>query len=138
MKLRHVVAIGAGLFGLLTTAGAGAAVRPQVIRFTAIEVSNHQTKTGIVFHDRDYIGSKQIGTDTGTCTFVSKNIAHCKVVFVRTSGTIFLSLNFTSTATAGHGVVTGGTGAYFGNRGTFTFRQLNKAGTRTRIVLSLK
>lgn len=137
MKLKYHVAVVAALFGLLGAAGPGAAVTPQVIRLTSVKVSQHQTKTVSVDRDNDYIGSKKIGHDTVTCSAVSKNSARCKVAFVRARGTIFLSFRTTFTALSGSGIVTGGSGAYDGVRGTFSYRALNKRNTRTAVVLRL-
>ena len=116
-----------------------ALAKPRVIRLTSVKVNTSNTKTGSIDHDSDRIGSRVIGHDTVTCTATGKNSARCKVTFVRPSfGNLYLSFRTTFTASSGHGIVTGGTRAYAGATGTFSYKSLNKSGSRTAVVVMLK
>ena len=138
MKLRYVLIV-AGLAALSGFAAGPAVAKAQVIRLTSVTLSSHNTKTGSVEHDSDVIAGRVVGHDTVTCTGVSKNTARCRVTFVRPSlGTLYLRFTAHFNASNGRGVVTGGTRAYAGARGTFTYRFLNKAGTRAAVVLHLR
>ena len=137
MKVRFVLFVAAFL-GYFAAAGPAMA-KPQVIRLTSVTVNSHNTQTGFVEHHSDDMGSRVIGHDTLTCTVTGKNSLRCRVTVVRPSfGTLFLGFRTTFTASSGHGVVTGGTLAYAGATGTFTYRNLNKSGSRTAVVLSLR
>ena len=136
---RFRVPIAAALLGILAATAPAAMAKPRVIRLTSVLVSHHQSKTGSTDFDSDLIGSRVIGHDTVRCTGTSQATARCKVTFVRPSfGDLYLSFRPIFTSSSGHGIVTGGTRAYAGATGTFTYRNLNKSGSRSAVVVRLK
>ena len=133
---RRGIQTAAVFIGMMSLASPATA-KPQTIKLISAEVNHHDTKTTSVAHDSDSIGPRVIGHDTVTCTFTGKNSARCRVIFVRPSfGTLYLSFK-TSGNGSGHGTITGGTRAYSGAHGTFTYRSLNKAGSRNAVTLNL-
>src|SRR4051812_5374562 len=101
--MKRWVSMAAVLVGLVSAAGPAGA-KAQTIRLTSVAVSHHDTKTGSVDYDSDYIGSRVIGHDTVTCTATGKSTARCRVTFVRPSfGTLHLSFRTSFTASSGHG-----------------------------------
>ena len=61
-----------------STASANRTVK--VIRLTAVQQSQTQSKTGFVIRDNDFSGKKRVGHDTLTCTVISKLKANCKLL----------------------------------------------------------
>ena len=134
VSLSSALVVGAFLVG----AAAQAAVSSQVITFTAVQVSEkHPSDTSFIIKDNDLVNGKKVGTDTLSCSIVSQTKANCKIVIARKDGTIKASFVLPFTASKGAGTITGGTGAYAGAKGTFSYKNLNDEGTRTSVVLKL-
>src|SRR4051794_5105178 len=132
-------AFAAAVAGLLIgTAGASAASTAEAISFTSVAVKQKQGKATFIQTDKDYVGSQQIGHDTLNCVVISKTGLGCNVEFVQAKGTLYLGFTQKFDAPSGHGEVLWGTGAYKNAAGTFTYKNLNKAGTRTQVAISLK
>jgi len=118
-----------------STASAGRTVK--VIRLTAVQQSQTQSKTGFVVRDNDFSGTKRVGHDTLTCTVISKLKANCKLLITLAGGTLKGTVPILFSKTQGAGVITSGTGSYAGARGALVYRNLNKQGTRTSLVVTL-
>jgi hypothetical protein len=117
------------------SASAGTTVK--VIRLTAVQQSQKESKTGFVIRDNDFSGGKRVGHDTLTCTVVSKVKANCKLLIVLAGGTLKGTVPILFSKTQGAGVITSGTGSYAGAKGALVYRNLNKQGTRTSLVVTL-
>ena len=57
---------------LVAALAASAGTTLKVIRLTAVQQSQTQSKTGFVVRDNDFSGTKRVGHDTLTCTVISK------------------------------------------------------------------
>jgi hypothetical protein len=125
------------LFALVAALGATAGSSVKVIRLVAVQQSQKDTKTGFVIRDNDFSGAKRVGHDTVTCAVVSKVKANCKLVLVLAGGTLKGNIPILFSKTQGAGVITGGTGSYSGAKGAVVYRNLNKQGTRTSILVTL-
>ena len=125
------------LCALATALSAGASRSVKVIRLVAVQQSQKETKTGFVIRDNDFSGAKRVGHDTLTCAVISKLKANCKLVLVLSGGTLKGTVPILFSKTQGAGVITSGTGSYAGAKGARVYRNLNKQGTRTALVLTL-
>ncbi|HJU49104.1 MAG TPA: hypothetical protein VJ689_13275 [Gaiellaceae bacterium] len=122
----------------LLTATAQAARAAEVVKFTAVTVSEKQpSEKTFISNDNVLIGGKKAGTDRLTCTVVSQTRATCKILIKLAGGTINAKMGITFTQSKGTGAITGGSGDYAGAKGSFTWKNLNKEGTRTAVVLTL-
>jgi hypothetical protein len=134
------VVSGLVLVGLVALAAAAlpafGAPKPQTISITSVEVGKTK-QTGphtVMVNDNDFSGTTMVGHDTLTCNTKS---GRCDVAISLTNGNILA--HFTSSAgSTGGGPITGGTGAYAGATGSFTFKNLNAHGTRTAVTLNIK
>ena len=75
------------------------------------------------------------GRDVGQCTVINRTTALCHVQAVLPTGQLGFQFWINPRANSGSGEVTGGTGAYAGARGTFTFRDLGRRRTDVTITL---
>jgi hypothetical protein len=126
------------VLGALLASAAHAAGRAEVIKLTAVTVSEKQpSETKFISNDNVIIGGKKSGTDTLNCTVVTQTKATCKIVIKLSSGTIKAKMTIKFTASKGSGTVTGGSGDYAGAKGSFTWKNLNKEGTRTAVAVTL-
>ena len=133
VSLVLVVALGVIAVG----ASAQAAAKKETIKLLVVQTSDKETAKGFVFKDTDYINGKKVGTDTATCTVVGQTKANCNIVFALKDGTIKAKFALSFSAAKGTGTITGGTGEYAGAKGTFSYKNLNDAGTRTSVTLTL-
>jgi hypothetical protein len=78
-------------------------------------------------------GSK--GHDYGSCTLVTGNQALCQVQFVLNTGQLSAQVPVTNTGRSNTGTVTGGTGSYFGARGSGTSKEINRHTTKITVAL---
>lgn len=116
---------------------ANASTSLKTIRLVAVQQSQTQTKTGFVVRDNDFAGGRRLGHDTLSCVVISKVKANCKLVLVLAGGTLKGTVPILFTKTQGAGVITSGTGSYAGAKGALVYRNLNKQGTRTSLVVTL-
>ena len=136
MKIAPFVA--AVVAGGLLTGAAQAAGGSQVIRLTAVQVSEqHPNDQTIIIKNNDLINGKKVGHDTLTCKVVAQSKASCSLAVVFAAGKLNGKFVQSFSASSGKGTITGGTGKYAGAKGTFTFRNLNSEGTRTGVVMTL-
>jgi hypothetical protein len=133
--LALILVLGACVAAVSLPASASTTVK--VIRLTAVQQSQKESKTGFVVHDIDFSGTKRVGHDTLTCTLVSKVKANCKLLIVLAGGTLKGTVPILFSKTQGAGVITSGTGSYAGAKGALVYRNLNKQGTRTSLVVTL-
>ncbi len=122
---------------LVAALAASAGTTLKVIRLTAVQQSQTQSKTGFVVRDNDFSGTRRVGHDTLTCTVISKVKANCKLLLTLAGGTLKGTLPILFSKNQGAGVITGGTGSYSGAKGAVVYRNLNKQGTRTALVVTL-
>jgi hypothetical protein len=112
------------------------ALKMQTIAFTSVQVSQHLVHGKYVISNNDFVGSKQVGHDQLTCTQ-----ARCDLVVTVTSAPLAqgtIAGWFKPTGTHGTGTITSGTGAYSSGKGAFTWKNLNKKGTKTAVVMSIE
>jgi hypothetical protein len=123
---------------LTLVAGVQAGDSATVIKLLSVQVSQKQpnAKTFVV-NDTDLIDGKKVGHDTLTCRIVSQAKGNCSVVFTMRSGKLTGRFVISFSASSGKGSITGGSGKYAGAKGSFTYKNLNAKGTRTRVVLTL-
>ncbi len=121
---------------LIAASAASASTTVKVIRLTAVQQSQTQSKTGFVVRDNDFSGTKRVGHDTLTCTVISKLKANCKLLITLAGGTLKGTVPILFSKTQGAGVITSGTGSYAGAKGALVYRNLNKQGTRTSLVVT--
>jgi len=122
---------------LAAALGAQAATRGSVLRFTAVQQSQKQTKNRFVIDDVDVANGKKVGRDRLTCTAISQTKATCSIVIFRSEGNLNAKFVLPFAASSGTGRITGGTGRYAGAKGSFRYRNLNEDGTRTSVVVTL-
>lgn len=137
VRSSFLVLVLCALCALAAASGASASPSLKTIRLVAVQQSQTQTKTGFVVRDNDFSGTKRVGRDTLTCVVISKVKANCKLVIVLSGGTLKGTVPILFSKTQGAGVITSGTGSYAGAKGAVVYRNLNKQGTRTSLVLTL-
>ena len=126
------------IIGALLASAAQAASTAEVIKFTAVKVSEKQpSEKTFISRDNAFIDSKKVGTDTLTCTVLSQTKANCKILIKLASGTISAKMTIKFSESKGAGTITGGSGDYAGAKGSFTWKNLNQQGSRTSVVLTL-
>ena len=108
------------------------------IRFTSVQVSQKQTKSGLIIRDDDFQGKTKIGHDKLVCTFTSNARATCIVRVSLANGTIRGHLTVGQNISAGPIAIIGGSGAFKGATGGGAFKNLNTQGTRTAVALHIK
>lgn len=134
--MRTSMWIAATLATSLALAPVGSAAGPsRSIAFTAVAKSQKETMSTRVVHDLDYLGSTQIGTDVFTCKAATSTCVAVFTFFTLPKGTI--TVQSVGQGANGSGKVVGGTGAYAGVSGTFTYIDLNTANTITGITIQL-
>src|SRR5215207_6339453 len=138
MRRLSRAAVIAAVLAMVGAAGASTAVNREVIAFTAVVVKQKQGQATYTATEKDYVGSKQIGHDNVTCVVTTRTTAACNVEFVQQKGKLYLAFTQRFNQSGGHGHVIWGTGAYKNAAGTFTYKNLNKAGTRTKVAITLK
>jgi hypothetical protein len=121
---------------LAVAIGAQAASNATVIKLTAVQQSQKQTKTGFVLRDTDVIAGRTAGHDSLTCKVAGQKKATCKASFDLSDGTIEATVLILFAKPSGGGTITAGTGRYAGAKGKLAWRNLNDAGTRTAIVFT--
>src|SRR5262249_54474391 len=124
-----------GTLGLVVAMPVGAAPKMQTIAITSVQVSQAKVGGKYVIKDNDFILRKQVGHDQLTCSQT-----RCGIVLTFTTvlqpGTI--TGWFKPVGTSGTGTITGGTGSYAKATGGFSWKNLNKAGSRTAVTLSIE
>jgi hypothetical protein len=131
--VRTAVVICALVFTISAQAASGATV----VKLVAVQQSQKDITNGFMFKDIDLIGGKRAGHDTATCKLASQQKANCSILFYLSGGTIRAKLVILFSKPSGSGTITGGSGRYAGANGKLTFRNLNKEGTQTAVVLTL-
>jgi hypothetical protein len=124
------------LVAAVAAVNAQAAVRGQTITVNLVKVGEQRpTKTTLQEMDQAYVGGKNTGHDVLSCTLTTKTTISC--VALITLGANTINAHFTSTlaATSGKGTLDNGTGAFQNKNGTFTWKNLDKQGKRTQLVL---
>jgi hypothetical protein len=112
-----------------------AVAAPQTIKLTSVQVTSKQSSKGFTGTDNVLQNGKKVGTDTLSCVFAT---SVCKVTVKLPKGSINARFVTKANATGGTLTITGGTGAYEGAKGTGSFQNLNKQGSRTAVTLNLK
>lgn len=136
MKIASLVS--ALVAGVLLTGAAQAAAGSDVIRLTSVMVSEqHPNNETIIIKNNDFISGKKAGHDTLTCKLVAQSRVNCSIAVVLAAGKLSGKFAQSLSASSGKGTIIGGTGKYLGARGTFTFKNLNKEGSRTGVVVTL-
>ena len=127
------------IVGALFTGAAQAGGGSDVIRLTSVQVSEqHPDDRTIIVKNNDVINGKKVGHDTLTCKVVAqKNKVRCSIAVVLSAGKLTGRFVQSFSASGGKGTITGGTGRYAGAKGTFTFKNLNREGSRTGVVVTL-
>ena len=132
--MRRTLAVVAATAALGGGAALALAASSGTLSFTSQTTSQKFTS---VSTDDVIQGGKKIGTDRVVCRQVSETKAACSVTVTLAKGTILAT--FTGgPQNSGPIKVTGGTGAYEGATGTGTYKNLNKDGTKTAVVLKLR
>lgn len=136
MKITSLVAM--LVAGALLVGAAQAAAGSDVIRLTSVMVSEqHPDDQTIIIKNNDLINGKKVGHDTLTCKVVAQNKVRCSIAVVLPAGKLNGKFVQSFSASGGKGTITGGTGKYAGANGTFTFKNLNREGSRTGVVVTL-
>ena len=136
MKITSLVAM--LVAGALLAGAAQAAAGSEVIRLTSVMVSEqHPDDQTIIIKNNDLINGKKVGHDTLTCKVVAQNKVRCSIAVVLPAGKLNGKFVQSFSASGGKGTITGGTGKYAGANGTFTFKNLNREGSRTGVVVTL-
>ncbi len=144
MKLRTTIAItaaaalaGAGAF--LLPAAASASTASHTLKFTSVtKATDDFSLTTGALQDTD-VNSKgtTVGYDMLYYAYVSGLTAPVNLVFDTAGGFIYGTGQVSITTKAfTDGKVTGGTGAFKGATGTITEKNLNKAATKTAVVIT--
>ena len=110
----------------------------RTLSLTSVQIREKVTSTGLTIWDNDMRAHKRIGHDRLICRFTPRRTAACTIAFVLADGTLHASTELAEVQTHGTIRVLGGTGAYRGATGNGTFKNLNKAGTRTLVILNLR
>src|SRR3954452_2095328 len=124
------------LAAAFAAAGTLAAVRLKPITVIAVKVSEKASKRTIVETDQAYVGGKNVGHDILSCTLISKSDVSCIALIVLGSNTVTARFTTPLSAGVGSGTLDGGTGSFQGRKGTFTWKNLDKNGKRTKLVLT--
>jgi hypothetical protein len=123
------------LVGALAASGQ-AAPAGKTIRVTAVQV-DHRARTRNVFVEGDelYSGGARVGYDLLSCTVISRTRISC--VGLVSVGRDTLTARFVTPVKAqfGTGTLDGGRGTNRGATGTFTWKNLDPQGKRTRLTL---
>ena len=136
VKIASLVA--ALVAAVLVTGAAQAAGGSKIIRLTSVQVSEqHPNNQLIIIKNNDVINGKKVGHDTLTCKVVEQRKANCSIAIALAAGKLNGKFVQSFSASSGKGTITGGTGNYTGAKGTFTFRNLNREGSRTGVVVTL-
>lgn len=137
MSPRRYLALPAAL--LITGAFATPALAAkQTLAFTAVQTS----PDGPVTKDKLVnANGKVIGHDVFSCKHTSvKHVVACTDVSRFTApkkGSITVKLKIDFTAKSNHGIITGGTGAYAGAKGTAKGTAIAAKGTKVKVVLKI-
>lgn len=122
-------------------AGGSAATAAGAQTLTLLSVTTSQSGSGGAFvsHDVLFQAGRKVGTDVVRCRFnTSTHRATCRVLVVLTGrGTIRLRFSSAEGDTGGPLTVVGGTGQFQGATGRARYKNLNREGTRTRVVIHL-
>jgi len=114
-----------------------AAASPTTIAFTSVQTHSTQTMSGFGSRDTDFQGTKRIGHDHIACVFTTRSTAACRAIVVLATGAVKVRFTVGGSTRQGALRVTGGTGAYAGATGTGSFKNLDRAGTRTAVTINL-
>ena len=126
------------IVGALFTGAAQAGGGSDVIRLTSVTMSALHRLTGLSSSRQEVSNGKKVGHDTLTCKVVAqKNKVRCSIAVVLSAGKLTGRFVQSFSASGGKGTITGGTGRYAGAKGTFTFKNLNREGSRTGVVVTL-
>lgn len=132
------IAVGVGAFLIPAAGNSTAATTTHTIKFTAVaQKQANLSKTSFAQDevDRNKAG-KIIGFDVIYGSFNPKtNTATGRVALSTQGGILYGSLHFTNGPVT-TGRVTGGTGKFRGVTGTIYGKSINKAGTRTAVVIT--
>jgi hypothetical protein len=110
----------------------------RTVTLVSVQIREKGGSNGLTIWDNDVQAGKRIGHDRLVCTFTPRRTASCKIAFVLAAGTLRGSTELAETQVSGTIRILGGTGAYRDATGSGTFKNLNSAGTRTRVVLHLR
>ena len=134
-RLLATVALAAVAVG---TSSVVASAASRTVTLVSVQIREKITSTGLTIWDNDMRGGQRIGHDRLICTFTPRRTAACTISFVLADGLLRASTELAETQEHGTIRVLGGTGAYRGATGAGGFKNLNPAGTRTRVVLHLQ
>ena len=117
---------------------AQAATRGRTITVNLVQVGEQQpSRTTLVETDQAYVGGKNTGHDIRSCTRTSKTTIACIAQITLGADTITAHFVSTLTARSGSGTLDNGTGNFQNKSGKFTWKNLDKQGKHTRLVLKL-
>jgi hypothetical protein len=119
-------------------ASTAAAPAGKTIHVTAVRVSHKQeTRNVFVENDELYSGGARVGYDILSCTVISRKSISC--VGLVSVGRATLTARFVTPvkARSGTGTLDGGTGTFQKAKGTFTWKNLDPRGKRTKLTLKV-
>jgi hypothetical protein len=131
-------ALGGACAFLVPSASASTADESRTITFTSVEQAVHNySQTSSSQQDKDVNGlGKVIGYDMLYTVFNPKTET-AKLTFTAVlNGGFVYGVATASSNPVSHGTITGGTGAFRGAKGTLRAKNLNKAGTRTAVIIT--
>lgn len=115
---------------------AQAATRGQTITVLLVKVAEKQpTKLTLLETDQAYVAGKNVGHDILNCTVTSKTTIACVALITLGADTVNAHFTATAAASSGIGTLDSGTGSFQNKKGTFTWKNLDAQGKRTRLVL---
>jgi hypothetical protein len=123
----------------LALAGVASAAPPEgSLRLTLVSSSEGQLgPRSFFFTDTVYQGGNVIGSERAVCRFTGHfENPRCRITLFLPGGRLFVFVRITPDP-RGSFRVTGGTGKYEGRTGIGIYKNLNEAGTRTRVIIWL-
>jgi hypothetical protein len=99
----------------------------EVRTIVARQVSEHDRKQGFTFTEKLTEGGKPAGTDSGTCKYLVKKTAACKVTLRLTGGTLVVRGTLDLARPVAKLEIVSGTGAFAGAGGTITVKNVSDA-----------
>lgn len=136
MTPRSAFAVVASAAAVLGSTAIAATAAPTTLTLRTVQVSADQTGSGYSSTDTLFKDGKKAGTDTLACS--ADKVYRCQLTLSLPKGAIRATFTDTGSESESPLKIVGGTKAYAGAKGTGTFTNLDRFGSKRSIVLHLK
>jgi hypothetical protein len=126
---------GGAVAGAVSLSAAAPATAAHTLKFTTVQIADHQFGYYDVAANKETRGGKVVGFDTTDCLIdIDAHVAKCTIAASRADGTFRGKVTLNLESGVGSGTVTGGTRAFGGATGTIAAKAISQ--TKTAVTIT--